>query len=116
MDCEVNSGNELTEAMKWAVVAYSNFFRNEDTLQLDNGAMDILSMKFSVSKRHIHRICEEYTSQVKDVMYPDLSHKKKGRVGRKSLFNDEISETLIDINREVVRSSRSLVTAYYRAN
>ncbi len=68
MDCELNSGNELSESIKWAIDAYSNFFRNEDTLQLDDAAMNVLESKFPVCKPTIHRICKDYTSQVKDVM------------------------------------------------
>ena len=54
-----NHSKELTESEKWAIVAYSNFFRNEDNLQLDYGGLNYLEKKFTISKRRIGQICEE---------------------------------------------------------
>ncbi len=94
-----NESKELSESEKWAVVAYSNFYRNEETLQLDNGGLNCLQKKIQLSKRRIGQICEEYVLQVQDNLYSDLKPKKKGRVGRKLCLIEEIRECLIKINQ-----------------
>ena len=35
-----DSRKELVEAEKWAIVAYSNFYRNEISLRLDSSGLD----------------------------------------------------------------------------
>jgi hypothetical protein len=95
-----DSRKELVEAEKWAIVAYSNFYRNEISLRLDSSGLDVLASKFSLSKRRIGQICEEYTSQVKNTLYPTLIPQKKGKVGRKMSLTEEISDAMIEINQK----------------
>jgi hypothetical protein len=109
-----NSPKELTETQKWAVVAYSNFIRSVDTLQLEYGALEHIAGKFNVTKARVKRICSEYTSQCENVVYPDLNPRKKGRCGRKTTLNDEIQKDLIEINRRTKGelTFRMLLEAY----
>jgi hypothetical protein len=77
------SSKELSEVQKWAVVAYSNFFRNAESLELDHGSLSLIAGKFNVTQSRVKHICRQYSSQYRVELYPHMRPKKKGRVGRK---------------------------------
>lgn len=114
MELDESTGSELNERQKWAIVAFSNFYRDLETLRIDQGALKIIADKFEVSERTVSRICKEYTDQLPITKYPTLQHGKKRVVGRTSNLTQEITEELIEINQETQGrlTIRGLLEAY----
>jgi hypothetical protein len=103
-------GRELTPRKKSNLVAESFKYRDNVTGKLVDGAVKRLSTKFNgVSKRTIMRILAEHRRQDEaGILSIDLSSRKKGRVGRKTKFTDEVREVYLDIIKDWAHSWRRL--------
>jgi hypothetical protein len=76
--------------------------RTTCNLQLDYGGLTYLEKKFTISKRRIGQICEEYTLQVKDTLHPDL----------KPMKNNSKTVEHCTVDGELVRQAKRMFDNY----
>lgn len=93
--------NDLSEAQRWAIVNFSQQYHDKDKNRLEYGALDSISQEFGVSRRTIQRYMSEVRKQQETgVTFPNLESRKKGRVGCKSGFTEEVKNAIIECNNE----------------
>jgi len=86
--------NDLSAFMKWAIVARYYEESNRKSDRLYHGSLTELCDEFSVSKRTIQRIVNEYKTQIEaGHKVPDMSNKKCGR-SLDAKYAQEVSENI----------------------
>eukprot|EP00401_Gymnodinium_catenatum_P056059 CAMPEP_0117462008 /NCGR_PEP_ID=MMETSP0784-20121206/2829_1 /TAXON_ID=39447 /ORGANISM="" /LENGTH=179 /DNA_ID=CAMNT_0005255753 /DNA_START=44 /DNA_END=583 /DNA_ORIENTATION=- len=115
------SAPDLDPYMKWALIVRtiqeSKKKRNQDKLRLKNGALDMLSQEFGISKRSVQRIYGDYRTQIENgVLVPDMTSKKANRCGAVSKLTEEVANNIKALREKLSGkvTARGLAEAYER--
>ena len=96
---QIKKRQKLSEAQKWSVVAYSNFFRDVDTKRFDYRTQSGVLDMFNISKKTLQYTLREYDEKFAESPFSiDLAPQYIGHVGVASSLTDEVTENVIDIH------------------
>ena len=91
---------DLTEVMKWNIVAFSNPFRYPVTGRFRPGTVPPICLRFGISDKTLTRLMDEYDEKMATgIQFVSLKPQKIGKVGVVSTLTDEIIENIIDIHK-----------------
>ena len=93
---DIRKREKLTEAEKWSVVAYSNYFRDERSKKFQYCGQNLVLEKFGIAKSTLQSILKEYDDQF--ALDPSKISLKPRFRGSTSGLTDEIRAAIIDIH------------------
>jgi hypothetical protein len=93
----------LTESQKYQIILDCERAKRLHPLQkkCPNGTLQLIALKFHCSHRTIQSIYKQYNNAINaGIGCPDIKPKKKGHCGRKSQFDEESANILVEVNRK----------------
>ena len=103
---------DLSEVMKWNIVAFSNKFRYPETKRFRPGTVPPILQRFGIAVQTLTRLMAEYDEKMATgIQFVSLKPQKIGKVGILSKLADDIIENIIDIHNW--RSSIYLFSPFY---
>ena len=93
----IRKRKKLTEAEKWSVVAYSNYFRDERSKKFQYCGQNLVLEKFGIAKSTLQSILKEYDDQY--ALDPSKINLKPRFNGPTSNLTDEIRAAIIDLHK-----------------
>jgi hypothetical protein len=94
---------DISELMKWAVVAYYNLGRDEVGGKVRNGWREATIEKFGISKSAINRLVKDWDGKVAAALVPDLAVKREGHCGATNLaLTEEVADCIFEFSAELM--------------
>ena len=81
----------LTLQKKWEIVAYSNFFRQAESLEFEYGRKNQIVDRFDISNQTLRNVIKEYAAQMRyPVVGVDLTPALRTNCGPDSDLTDQV--------------------------